>query len=62
MTMSIDMVQTSCGYAVPFMEFQSDRDTMQKWVDGKSDDDIRSYWVERNSHPRLMAKPTGVPT
>ena len=57
---TIDMVQTSCGYAVPFMEFQSDRDTMQKWVDGKSDEDIRSYWVERNSHT-IDGKPTGVP-
>ncbi|NOC84016.1 MULTISPECIES: pyridoxamine 5'-phosphate oxidase family protein [Ruegeria] len=57
---SIDMVQTSCGYAVPFMEFQSDRDTMQNWVDGKSDEDIRSYWVERNSQT-IDGKPTGVP-
>jgi hypothetical protein len=58
--LSIDLVQTSCGYAVPFMEFQSDRDTMQKWVDGKSDDDIRAYWVEKNQQT-IDGKPTGVP-
>ncbi len=57
---TIDLVQTSCGYAVPFMEFQSDRDTMQKWVDGKSDDDIRAYWVEKNQQT-IDGKPTGVP-
>ncbi|WP_425085003.1 pyridoxamine 5'-phosphate oxidase family protein [Ruegeria profundi] len=58
--LSIDLVQTSCGYAVPFMEFQSDRDTMQKWVDGKSDDDIRAYWVAKNQQT-IDGKPTGVP-
>ncbi len=55
--LSLDMVQTSCGYAVPFMEFQSDRDTMQKWVDGKSDEDIRAYWVDKN-HSTIDGHPT----
>ena len=58
--LSVDLVQTSCGYAVPFMEYVSDRDTMQKWVDAKSDDDLRSYWVEKNTQT-LDGKPTGVP-
>jgi hypothetical protein len=57
--LTVDLVQTSCGYAVPFMEYQSERDTMQKWVDGKSDDDIRAYWVEKNQHT-IDGKPTGV--
>ncbi|MCA0928906.1 pyridoxamine 5'-phosphate oxidase family protein [Ruegeria profundi] len=55
--LEIDLVQTSCGYAVPFMEYQSDRDTMQKWVDSKSDDDIRAYWVEKNQQT-IDGKPT----
>ncbi|MDA7963092.1 pyridoxamine 5'-phosphate oxidase family protein [Ruegeria sp.] len=58
--LSIDLVQTSCGYAVPFMEYVSDRDTMQKWVDDKSDDDIRAYWTKKNRHT-IDGKPTGVP-
>lgn len=58
--MNIDMVQTSCGYAVPFMEYASERDTMQKWVDGKSDEDIRAYWADKNQHT-IDGKPTGVP-
>ncbi len=57
--LSVEMVQTSCGYAVPFMEFVSDRDTMQKWVDDKSDADIRTYWSERNA-TTLDGKPTGI--
>ncbi len=58
--LSVEMVQTSCGYAVPFMEFQSDRDTMQKWVDGKSDDEIRAYWAEKNGQT-IDGQPTGAP-
>ncbi|MCL6284006.1 pyridoxamine 5'-phosphate oxidase family protein [Ruegeria sp. 2012CJ41-6] len=56
----IEMVQTSCGYTVPLMDFRADRDTMQKWVDGKSDEDIRQYWADRNQ-TTLDGKPTGVP-
>ncbi|WP_377189898.1 pyridoxamine 5'-phosphate oxidase family protein [Ruegeria meonggei] len=55
--LEIDLVQTSCGYAVPFMEYQSERDTMQKWVDGKSDDQIQAYWTDRN-HQTIDGKPT----
>ena len=47
--MDIDLVQTSCGYAVPFMEFQRDRDTLDKWSEDKGEDVIRTYWQERNS-------------
>ncbi len=56
----IDLVQTSCGYAVPFMEYTSERDTMQKWVDGKSGDEIRAYWGQKNQKT-IDGKPTGVP-
>lgn len=57
--LKVHMVQTSCGYAVPFMAYKGERDTMQKWVDNKSDDDIRTYWAERNA-TTLDGKPTGV--
>ena len=58
--LSIDLVQTSCGYAVPFMDYRAERDTMQKWVDGKSDDELRDYWKTTNTQT-LDGKPTGVP-
>jgi len=59
--LTVDLVQTSCGYAVPFMDFAGERDTMQKWVDAKSDDDIRGYWRDKNS-VTIDGQPTGVPT
>jgi len=59
--MTVDLVQTSCGYAVPFMEYAGDRDTMQKWVDGKSDADLQTYKKERNTLT-IDGKPTGLVT
>ena len=58
--MQVDLVQTSCGYAVPFMDFVGDRDTLMKWADGKTDDDIRAYWRDRNGMT-LDGPPTGAP-
>ncbi len=56
----VDLVQTSCGYAVPFMEYLGERDTMQKWIDERSDAEIRAYWAERNA-TTLDGAPTGIP-
>lgn len=57
--LTIDMVQTSCGYAVPFYEFQGNRETLSNWADGKGEDGIRTYWAERN-HTTLDGDPTGI--
>lgn len=46
--LSIDLVQTSCGFAVPLFDFAEERDTLTKWADQKGTDGIRSYWTERN--------------
>jgi len=45
---SIDMVQTSCGYAVPFMELVGERDTLRHWTDDKGPEGIATYWKDRN--------------
>lgn len=58
--MQVEMVQTSCGYAVPFMDFVEDRDTLSKWADNKERDGVRAYWGEKNTRT-LDGKPTGVP-
>ncbi|MEQ8430142.1 MULTISPECIES: pyridoxamine 5'-phosphate oxidase family protein [Roseobacteraceae] len=57
--MSIDMVQKSCGYAVPFFEHAGDRDTLKDWTDAKGEDGLRTYWTERNSKT-LDGAPTGI--
>lgn len=46
--MSVEMVQTSCGYAVPFFDNPRERDTLTKWSDDKGEDGILAYWDEKN--------------
>jgi len=57
---SVDMVQKSCGYAVPFFDHAGDRDVLKHWADDKGEAGIRAYWSERNGET-LDGLPTGVP-
>ena len=45
---TIDMVQTSCGYAVPFMDYAGERDVLANWAEDKGRDGISAYWETRN--------------
>lgn len=53
----IEQVQTSCGYAVPFFEYQGERETLQKWATHKGEDGLRAYHQEKN-----MQSIDGLPT
>jgi len=44
----VDMVQSSCGYAVPFYEFESERETLTRWTENKGQDGIKDYWQSSN--------------
>ena len=57
--MSIDLVQTSCGYAVPHYEFQSERETLTKWAQKRGRDGVETYWSERNQLT-LNGQPTNI--
>ena len=46
--MSVEMVQTSCGYAVPYFDFKGQRDTLDKWSETKGPEGIHDYWEEKN--------------
>ncbi|MEN8721320.1 MAG: pyridoxamine 5'-phosphate oxidase family protein [Alphaproteobacteria bacterium] len=46
--LDIDMVQTSCGYAVPFYDFVGERDTLKGWAEKRGDDGIADYWRDKN--------------
>ena len=45
--LNIDMVQTSCGFAVPHYEMTGERETLAKWALNKGDN-LRDYWEEKN--------------
>ncbi|KAJ55582.1 pyridoxamine 5'-phosphate oxidase [Actibacterium mucosum KCTC 23349] len=57
--MDVEMVQTSCGYAVPFMDFREDRPVLRKWAEDKGPDGIADYWETRNQ-TTIDGYPTGI--
>jgi hypothetical protein len=57
--LDVDLVQSSCGYAVPFMDFRAPRDTLKGWAEQKGPDGIAAYWQERNE-TSIDGKPTGI--
>jgi len=56
---SIDLVQSSCGFAVPFMDFREDRPVLQNWASDKGDKGLRDYWDTRNRET-IDGLPTGI--
>ncbi len=57
--LKIDLVQTSCGYAVPLMEYQEDRDILAQWSEKRGEDGVRKYWEEKNT-TSIDGFPTGI--
>jgi Pyridoxamine 5'-phosphate oxidase len=55
----VDLVQSSCGFAVPFMDFREERPVLKDWATGKGPDGLRSYWDERNRQT-IDGLPTGI--
>ena len=47
--LNIDLVQTSCGYAIPYYDYLGERDTLNKWVDKKTDSELEEYRQQKNS-------------
>lgn len=45
---SIELVQTSCGFGVPYYDYKGDRDNMDKWMKIKGEEGIEDYWREKN--------------
>ena len=46
--MEVKSVQTSCGFAVPFMDFQEERSLLSSWAQKKEKGKIEKYWEEKN--------------
>ena len=47
--MQVDLVQTSCGFGGPLMEFKAQRTVLPDWANQKGEEGIRAYWEEKNS-------------
>ncbi len=46
--LQVELVQTSCGYAVPLLEYQEDRTILEDWAKRKKKEGIQEYWEEKN--------------
>lgn len=58
-TLDLDLVQTSCGYAVPYYTLQGERPTLTKWAENHGEAGIKDYWQEKNARS-LNDKDTGI--
>lgn len=55
--LTIDLVQTSCGFGVPFFEFKGERTQLNQWAQKKGAQGIEEYWA-KNNVISLDGKPT----
>jgi len=44
----VEEIQTSCGYAVPFMDYKEERLSLQKYAENKGEDGMQAYRRENN--------------
>ncbi|MEJ2680692.1 MAG: pyridoxamine 5'-phosphate oxidase family protein, partial [Gammaproteobacteria bacterium] len=56
---NLTLVQTSCGYAVPYYNFVGERPTLTAWTEHKGHEGIHRYWREQNA-TSLDGKNTGI--
>lgn len=46
--LNVDLVQTSCGFGVPYYSYEGERDALFDWAVKKGDDGLKKYWEEKN--------------
>jgi hypothetical protein len=46
----VEQVQTSCGFGVPLLDYQSDRPTLIDWAKHKGEDGVQAYQRQKNQH------------
>ena len=57
--LTVELVQTSCGMAVPYYNFVEERDQLSTWVSKKSNMELHEYWRKKNE-TSLDGKPTHI--
>ena len=46
--LTLDLVQTSCGMAVPFFDYVGEREQLTDWAEKKGEAGIKDYWQNKN--------------
>ncbi len=57
--LKVDLVQTSCGMAVPFFDYVEERDQLKNWAIKKGEEGLKEYWLQKNQ-VSLDGKPTNI--
>ncbi|WP_438862515.1 pyridoxamine 5'-phosphate oxidase family protein [Neptunicella sp.] len=57
--LQVDLVQTSCGMAVPFFDYVEEREQLKDWANKQGEEGIKSYWQKKNQHS-IDGKPTHI--
>lgn len=57
--LEVDLVQTSCGMAVPFYDYAGERNLIENWAIKKGDSGIQNYWKEKNQLS-IDGRPTNI--
>lgn len=57
--LTVDLVLTSCGMAVPFFDYAEEREQLKKWALKKGEEGIKKYWEKKNQ-VSLDGKPTNI--
>lgn len=58
--LAVDLVQTSCGMAVPYFDYVGERDDLNRWAENKGPAKLARYWDEKN-RVSLDGRQTGLP-
>lgn len=46
--LTVDLVQASCGMAVPFFDYVGEREQLTDWAVSKGEQGIKEYWSAKN--------------
>jgi len=57
--MHVDLVQTSCGMAVPYFDYVEEREQLTTWATKQGEAGIHNYWQKKNQ-TSLDGKPTHI--
>ena len=57
--LSVDLVQTSCGMAVPHFDYREERPELQNWATRQGPEGLRKYWRLKNKES-IDGFPTGL--
>lgn len=46
--LEVELVQSSCGMAVPYFSYEGDRELLSDWAAKKGNEGIKEYWAQKN--------------